>query len=573
MFEELIRNFHFLRPWILLLLFVPLFFYFYLFKNVANLSSWEKVCDKKLLEFLLVKGKSSKRKTGVFLMYLGLVCAVVSAAGPTWKRVETNALNNQNPVMVVLNLSSDMLQTDIKPDRLQRAKIEITQLLNKLQSSETGLIVYTQEPFLISPLSVDNQLIINLLDAISTEIMPVNGDRLDRAIALAIKSIKDAGYLNGTVFIYTGDVGMNFGLCLDEANKAKRDGYTINIVNMSMQKNSKLEQIAQAGNGDLFEANDDIGLIVNKILANKNNFQKGKNKTSDWQDYGWYLMFIPMLCVLNFFRKGVFGLILFLCVNSTAQAGFLFSDNQLAMKDFESKKYAQAAQKFDDYKWKAAAYYKSGDFENTIKLLADKKDLQSMYNYGNALAKSGKLDDAIKAYEKVLEQNKDHADAKFNLEYLKKQQQQNNSKNQKQDKKQDNQKNKNQNQQDKEKNNNQSEQNQTAEQEQNQNEDKNNQEVQAQNAMASAQAQDEQENEESKDNSKENQENNKNTNMNKSTEEQQIPRAQSKTGPEDEKYDEEVQARTQKFREIPEDKGGLLKAFIQKEYSKNRYGE
>ena len=193
MFEELIRNFHFLRPWILLLLFVPLFFYFYLFKNVANLSSWEKVCDKKLLEFLLVKGKSSKRKTGVFLMYLGLVCAVVSAAGPTWKRGETNALNNQNPVMVVLNLSSDMLQTDIKPDRLQRAKIEITQLLNKLQSSETGLIVHTQEPFLISPLSVDNQLIINLLDAISTEIMPVNGDRLDRAIALAIKSIKDAG--------------------------------------------------------------------------------------------------------------------------------------------------------------------------------------------------------------------------------------------------------------------------------------------------------------------------------------------------------------------------------------------
>lgn len=573
MFVEVVNSFHFLRPWILLLLFVPLFFYFYLFKNVANLSSWEKVCDKKLLEFLLVRGKSSKRKTGVFLMYLGLVFAVLSAAGPTWKKVETDTLNSQKPVMIVLNLSSDMLQTDIKPNRLQRAKIEITQLLNQLKSSESGLIVYTQEPFLISPLSTDHKLVINLLDAISTDIMPVNGDRLDRAISLAVKSVKDAGYLTGFVFVYTGDVGMNFGACLDEASKAGKQGYIISIVNMSMQKNIKLEQIAEAGNGQLLEATDDITSIVDNILANENNFKKGKNKTADWQDYGWYLMLIPVICILSFFRKGVLALILFCCITSTAQAGFIFSDNQLAMKDFESKQYDKAAQKFNDSKWKAIAYYKSGDYETAAKLLVDKKDVQSMYNYGNALAKSGKLDDAIKTYEKVLEIDKNHEDAKFNLEYLKKQQQQNNSKNQKQDKKQENQKNKNQNQQDQEKNNNSSEQNENAEQEQNENEDKNNQEVQMQNAMASAQAQDEQQDEESKDNSEENQENNQSTNMNNSTEEQKVPRVQAKTGSDDEKYDEEVQARVQKFREIPEDKGGLLKAFIQKEYLKNRYGE
>ena len=39
------------------------------------------------------------------------------------------------------------------------------------------------------------------------------------------------------------------------------------------------------------------------------------------------------------------------------------------------------------------------------------------------------------------------------------------------------------------------------------------------------------------------------------------------------KYDEEVQAKAQQYREIPEDPGGLLKAFILKEYQKNRYRE
>ena len=46
-----------------------------------------------------------------------------------------------------------------------------------------------------------------------------------------------------------------------------------------------------------------------------------------------------------------------------------------------------------------------------------------------------------------------------------------------------------------------------------------------------------------------------------------------KEGSDDEEYDELAQAREQKFREIPEDKGGLLKAFIFKEYQKNRYGD
>ena len=41
----------------------------------------------------------------------------------------------------------------------------------------------------------------------------------------------------------------------------------------------------------------------------------------------------------------------------------------------------------------------------------------------------------------------------------------------------------------------------------------------------------------------------------------------------DEKYDEEVQAKVQRFREIPDDKGGLLRAFIQQEYLKKRYGD
>ena len=49
--------------------------------------------------------------------------------------------------------------------------------------------------------------------------------------------------------------------------------------------------------------------------------------------------------------------------------------------------------------------------------------------------------------------------------------------------------------------------------------------------------------------------------------------AELQKGDENAKYDEEVQARAQQYRDIPEDAGGLLRAFIQKEYRKNRYKE
>lgn len=72
--EEFFRDFHFLRPWYLLLLFLPLLFYWKFFRGVRNKSSWEAVCDKRLLDFLLVRGSS--RSAGRFHIWLLPVLSV-----------------------------------------------------------------------------------------------------------------------------------------------------------------------------------------------------------------------------------------------------------------------------------------------------------------------------------------------------------------------------------------------------------------------------------------------------------------------------------------------------------------
>ena len=83
MVEEFLNNFHFLRPWFLLLLLLPIFFLRYFFNSMHSTSSWENVCDKKLLNFLLIRGSSSNRKLFSWLFILALIFAVLAAAGPT----------------------------------------------------------------------------------------------------------------------------------------------------------------------------------------------------------------------------------------------------------------------------------------------------------------------------------------------------------------------------------------------------------------------------------------------------------------------------------------------------------
>ena len=201
--NEFITNFHFLRPWWLVLLIIPVVFYWRYFRSIRSKSSWENVCDRKRLNFLLIKGSSGQRRMLGWLSLIAFLSTIIAIAGPTWKKLEAPTMSPENPVMILLNLSSDMKKSDLAPSRLERAKFKITDMLKGLKTAQSGLIVYTDEPFLITPITDDVELIENLLPAINYDIMPSNGDRLDRAINLAVEKFQNGGYFTGNIVIFS----------------------------------------------------------------------------------------------------------------------------------------------------------------------------------------------------------------------------------------------------------------------------------------------------------------------------------------------------------------------------------
>ena len=586
MVEEFFLNFHFLRPWLLLFLIVPAFFSWRFFKTANTSSSWEKACDKKLLQFLLLRGSASNRKFFNRIFLLALFAAVISAAGPTWKKLPTPVLTPERPLMILLNLSSDMRQNDILPSRLERAKFEIIDLLQGLKTSQTGLIVYTDEPFLISPITDDAKLIQNLLPAINYDIMPSNGNRLDRAINLAVEKLKNSGFAKGNIIVFAADAGERFDKALEEAQKAAEQKFLVSVIDTAAQTDEKLKLVSRYGKGAfalVSSSDNDIALLDNLLNQGNAELKESQNEQDVWQDMGYYLCFIPLVCCLFFFRRGLFVLLPALLLSSQAFAGWFLNNNQEGLKAFNQGDFQTAEQKFEDLAWKAAAQYRAGDYAQAAQNYAKKQDVTSMYNLGNALAKSGKIEEAIKKYEEVLQNEPNHEDAKFNLEYLKKQQQNQQQQQQQQQQNQNQSQDKSQPQASSERDDNQPQNNQGENQDQPQGNNQNN--GQGQNQGENEQPQ------QADDNSPNNAEEDNNPANGQASPSQgnideqdslgskdkkqdaQEGGAMAKQGEEQEKYDEKVQAKVQQLRQIPEDPGGLLKAFIAKEYRLNRYGD
>ena len=98
--------------------------------------------------------------------------------------------------------------------------------------------------------------------------------------------------------------------------------------------------------------------------------------------------------------------------------GLWLNDDQRAVGRMEREDYAAAARLFDDKRWRAAAWYRAGEYRRAAEAWAELDDTDAHYNRGNALARLGDVQGAVSAYETVLQREPGHADARHNLSVI-----------------------------------------------------------------------------------------------------------------------------------------------------------
>jgi Ca-activated chloride channel family protein len=459
----MLSDFHFLRPWWLLALLGLAGIVWLLARRQAGAGDWADYCDEALMPYVLIGSPAKQSRLPLWLAGLTGLIAVLALAGPAWERLPTPVFRNLSAMVIVLDLSWAMEANDLKPNRLERARFKIDDLLRARKDGQTALLAYAGDAFVVTPLTDDAATISAQLTALSPSIMPVQGTRMDLGLAAAGRLLQQAGQKTGDVLVVTA--GEDVASATAAASQLKSEGYRVSLIGVGSREGapvplaeggflkneggkvllSRLDikalwDLAQAGGGvyrtlDAGSADTDAVLEFVDRRAEADQ-QSGQDVHVDqWRDGGiWLLPILIPLAGLGF-RRGWLGLLLLAVLAPVpSPAGALeWADlwktpDQQAQRTLQSGDAKAAAERFVDPGWKAAAEYKAGEYDEAAKRLEAIDTPLAQYNRGNALAQQGQLEAALKAYDRALQLNPGHEDAQYNRELvedaLKKQQEQ-----------------------------------------------------------------------------------------------------------------------------------------------------
>ena len=139
------------------------------------------------------------------LLWLGVLAALlVSLARPLWGTVTETVEQEGVEVMVALDVSRSMLAQDIKPDRLSRAKMEVADLMARLDGDEIGLVLFSGASFVQFPLTSDYATARTFLDAARPEVISRPGTALADALRTAMSGF-DANRASQKVIVLITD--------------------------------------------------------------------------------------------------------------------------------------------------------------------------------------------------------------------------------------------------------------------------------------------------------------------------------------------------------------------------------
>ena len=621
---NLLQQLHFIRAyWLLALIPAALLIWLYSTTQLKS-RNWASVIDPRLLPHLLKGAPTAahkiKNKTASSLLLFAVASGlIISLAGPAFEKRPQPVFKAQSALVIILDLSRSMDAGDIKPSRLSRAHFKINDILKQRKEGQSALIVYAADAYAVSPLTDDAATIAAQIPALETGIMPAQGSRLDIALDKAVELFSNAGHARGDIFILSDSATQ---ADIKKANELNARGFASSVLAIGTEQGAPINaagggfikdsagsivvpkldstimrKLALAGGGkfSLLSADDkDINRLLSKIDLKKSTIDGdeqldasgNKFKTDTWHEEGPWLLLLVIPFAAYAFRRGlVFALLIFIlplpqpaqALDFNQQWNALWKNkDQLGKAALQNGDAAKAAELFNSPEWKAAAEYRAGNYEQAVEQLDNINTADAHYNRGNALAKAGQLDEAIKAYNRATELQPDHEDAKYNRELIEKAKQQNEQ--QSSDEKGDKQK--EQNKQDSEQKDQQSQQgdsqdskdNSQQNQNQHKNEPKENQQQSSDAEKNAQQNKDKQESAENKSQEEKEQAEKQATEQQTEDEKEKAESAKLQK-PEDKsaELDLDQQQTQQWLKKIPDDPGGLLRRKFQYQYSREKH--
>jgi Ca-activated chloride channel family protein len=426
------------RPWWLLLLPLLGWLLWQLWHRKKRAGRWQMILPPAFHSALLSGGSGRDSKLPWVALGVAWLLTVLALLGPGWERVEQTSQKPADPLVVVLELTPEMLATDVTPNRLEQARRKLYDLLQIRSDAQTAIVVYAGSAHTLVPLSDDLSTSRNLLDALKPSLMPEPGHRADLAVLKALALLEQAALGDGRILLMGSSLTEPERLGIRRALNGKStqflmlgigtaEGSPITQEDGSFLKDEQgailvprldepgLKGFANDLDGRFRQARlDDSDLHALGLLDGPRNLRNdGQTLRLDtWADQGYWLLLPLLLLAACAGRRGWLLCLPLLLALPQPSYAFDLADlwlrpDQQGVQLLKHKRPAEAARRFEDHQWQGVALYEAADYAGAAERFAEGNDAHAHYNRGNALAKSGELEAALDAYEQALERQPD----------------------------------------------------------------------------------------------------------------------------------------------------------------------
>ena len=314
--------------WLLLL--VPLFPVAYAIFRKMRRRRMEKLGDKALMERLMPSWSRSRGWWQVSFFSLGFAFFVIGLSRPLigakLKEHETKGAE----VVIALDVSNSMLAQDYSPNRLERAKLAIARIVDKLRDDRIGLVVFAGGAYVQLPVTTDYVSAKMFLNSISTESVPVQGTALGEAINTSARSFSAQSEKSRAIIVITDGenheddpVGAarnaaEMGIRVFTIGVGSPEGKPIPLKEGELLKDRNgeivvtwldediLKQVAEVGGGAYVRAgNSEFGL--NPIIDEIRKMESEKFNSVVFEEYDEQYMYFFAIALVFFILEGLIG--------------------------------------------------------------------------------------------------------------------------------------------------------------------------------------------------------------------------------------------------------------------------
>jgi len=243
---------------------IPVLILGIIFYNRWKKKSLSLFGDSKLLKELMhsySKGRTQIKNVFTMLIFTFLIIGIANPqVGTKMEEVKREGVD----LMIAIDLSNSMLAEDIKPNRLEKAKLAISRLIDKLEGDRIGLIVFAGEAYVQLPITTDYSAAKLFLSTVNTNIVPTQGTEIAKAIDLSVQSFDMENVQNKAIIIIT-DGESHDEKAIESAQQAQKLGIFVHTLGMGLSKGGPIPIYNKYGNQTGYRKDREGNTVVSKL--------------------------------------------------------------------------------------------------------------------------------------------------------------------------------------------------------------------------------------------------------------------------------------------------------------------